>query len=97
MCHIGLNPQNEGEYMNTAFPSKILSYLSHGLVVVSTRVRSIQESKISKLINFTEDDNPKSIANTIKAINIDKQPDNVHLIKKLDMDFTKALGDLLKK
>src|SRR5690606_35053088 len=45
-CDIGLNPQKEGEYMDFAFPSKILSYLAHGLEVVSTRIKSVEQSKV---------------------------------------------------
>ena len=48
-CHIGLSTQTmEGEYLQTSFPSKVLSYLSLGLRVVSCYVDCVSKSKIGR-------------------------------------------------
>lgn len=51
-CDVGLNPQLIGNYMDTAFPSKILTYLSAGLNVISSKVDSIYCSKLKDEIFF---------------------------------------------
>ncbi|NBI07064.1 glycosyltransferase [Senegalia massiliensis] len=94
-CDIGLNPQFEGEYMNTAFPSKILSYLSHGLMVVSTSITSIKKSKISKYITFSVDDKPESIAKAILSIDTSKSMSSQDIINNLDKEFLRNLELLL--
>lgn len=94
-CDIGLNPQKEGEYMDFAFPSKILSYLSHGLQVVSTKISSVINSKISSHIVFSENDDPKAIAEAILKTNIPKKY-NKNIVKELDKKFVCDLANLLK-
>lgn len=94
-CDIALNSQNEGIYMNTAFPSKIISYLLHNLEVVSTRVNSILDSSISSLIFFSDDDKPESIANTILNIDLEKSNDNIDEISKLDFKFVESIKNML--
>lgn len=96
-CDIGVNPQYQGEYMNFAFPSKVLAYLSHNLIVVSTRIKSIQESKVSQYIYFSKNDSPLSIAEVIKSININASHNNAQLINELDQEFLKSLDNLLNK
>lgn len=90
-CNIGLNSQNTGEYMNSAFPSKILSYLSHDLIVVSTNVTSIVNSKLAPLIYFTNDDSPEELAKTISTIDINKSNRNSEFVKQLDDEFVENL------
>lgn len=96
-CNIGLNPQNSGEYMETAFPSKVLSYLSHGLNVVTTNLKSLSVSKVADLLMFTEEPTPERIANAILKIDI-KSPNYIYSrIETLDMNFRKDLVKMLKQ
>ncbi|MDO9154307.1 MAG: glycosyltransferase [Paludibacter sp.] len=86
-CQIAINPQKEGKYMNTAFPSKVISYLSHNLRVVSTRINSIEKSKLRYLITFSEDDQPINIVQSILSIDFNNLYDSASEIKKLNDDF----------
>lgn len=71
---IALNPQKEGEFSKYVFPSKILTYLSNGLPVVSTQGESIVRSSISDLIIFADEFTPESVAKAILSVHdIDKQ------------------------
>lgn len=94
-CDIALNPQNEGIYMSTAFPSKVISYLSHDLYVISTEIESVKKSSISKNITFLKDNNPQSIAKAILNADLSSVLNNNKLIKKLDDDFLIGMKRLL--
>ncbi|MGH2097441.1 glycosyltransferase [Aerococcus urinaeequi] len=95
-CTIALNLQDIGNYMETAFPSKILSYFSYGLNVVSTKVENIYNSPFSEHITFVDSENPKEWAKIVQNI-IETDPKSVlNLITKYDADFKLSLFDLLK-
>ena len=48
-CDIGLSTQNpDAAFNGTSFPSKILSYLSNGLKVVSIKIPAVEESAVGK-------------------------------------------------
>ncbi len=96
-CDIALNTQNEGSYMNTAFPSKILTYLSHNLRVVSTKIESILESDLADFIVFSESDTPQEIAKSIDSIDLGKPYDSSKKVRELDAQFVIDLGKLIKK
>lgn len=95
-CDIAINSQKEGSYMETAFPSKILSYLSHDLRVVSTRINSIQKSKLSSLIHFSANDSPEAIAQTIRSIDLAETFDSRLIIGRLDEEFLVNIKTLLE-
>lgn len=94
-CQIALNPQKGGNYMDTAFPSKVLSYLSHNLKVVSTKIESIVQSKVGEVVFFTENDTPESFVETITSIDATKNYNSTDLIRKLDRDFTDKIKKIL--
>lgn len=49
-CDIGLSTQiATGEYLKYSFPSKMLSYMSVGLRVVSSNIECVKKSKIGDL------------------------------------------------
>lgn len=96
-CDIALNPQNEGGYMNTAFPSKIITYLSHNLRVISTPIESIKMSKVSSYINFTESSNSGDFAKEIIELSLPVNKSDTNIIKKLDKEFVDYLKLLLQK
>jgi hypothetical protein len=95
-CHIGVNAQKEGNYMNTAFPSKIFTYLSNGLKVVSTNISGIKNSKIADYIVFSNDDSELSIANSINEISVnDNKLNYSEVIKSLHNNFVIDLKKIL--
>lgn len=98
-CDIGINPQKEGEYMDSAFPSKVLSYLSHGLKVVSTDIKSVKNSKVSAYIVFTKSDQPESISVAVKSIKLNENNNksNKNIVKELDKEFVQNIRNLFHK
>ncbi len=95
-CHIGLSTQNmDGEYLNSSFPSKILSYMALGLVVVSCNIECVKISKIGEFIYYYNNNNPKEIADAIMSIDFNNLLDSASEIKKLNDDFVIALSELL--
>jgi hypothetical protein len=95
-CHIGLSTQNmDGEYLNSSFPSKVLSYMALGLVVVSCNIECVKISKIGEFIYYYNNNNPKEIAEAIVSIDFNNLLDSASEIKKLNDDFVIALSKLL--
>lgn len=79
-CHIGLSTQEpSAQFNSTSFPSKILSYLSNGLSVVSIRIPAIETSPVGKCVMFYDEQNPIAIANAIKNANINTDFRNIVL------------------
>ncbi|WP_338655189.1 glycosyltransferase [Sporosarcina psychrophila] len=95
-CDIALNPQKQGDYMNTAFPSKVISYMAHSLRVVSTDLKSINNSKISRFINLTESDSPAAFAKAILSIDLNENLYTSHPIQDLDIEFLSSFKDLMR-
>ncbi len=96
-CKIGLSPQNpDATFNETSFPSKVLSYLSSGLRVVSVRIKSIETSKVSNLLNFYDGNDPKTVAEAIKAVDLNGSVDSRQVIKGLDEEFTQKLFNIIK-
>lgn len=96
-CQVGFSTQSPSVGFNeTSFPSKVLSYLSNGLRVVSIDIESIRCSKVSDLLYFYHYDTPKSIADTVKSIDFSDGYDSRKLINGLDKGFTDSINTLLK-
>lgn len=69
-CHIGLCTQDPTTQLNlTSFPSKILNYMAHGLIVVSGRNKAIETSDVGDLICYYSEQTPESMAHTLESIN----------------------------
>jgi hypothetical protein len=94
-CHIGLNPQNLGDYMQSAFPSKILTYLASNLRVVSTKVESTLDSPFSKLIFFSKSESAIDLMNSILKINLNSKYSSLSFIKKEEVKFLLDLKYIL--
>ena len=91
-CQIGLSTQNmDASFNDTSFPSKILSYMSNGLEVVSANIGVVKNSKISQYIHFYEVQDEKEIANVILNINLNAKSNNVDVVKELDKEFKEDL------
>lgn len=95
-CHIGLSTQNPDAAFNmTSFPSKILSYLSNGLTVVSIDIRAVKESGIGHCIYYYREQTPEKIAEAIKsAIIKDSRPEIAKLDKKFESDLDSLISSL---
>lgn len=91
-CHIGLSTQKpEGEFNDTSFPSKILTYMSNGLSVVSIRIPVLEQSALANRLCFYDVASGKILAEAIQRCDlITEQSSTLH---KLD---TKFKNDLLK-
>lgn len=96
-CDIGLSTQTpSGDYNNTSFPSKILSYMANGLRVVSIQIPVVENAKIGKSLYFYSEQTPQKIAEAIKEVNIDDEYDSRKLICELDKAFVEDLRKLLE-
>lgn len=95
-CHIGLSTQNPNASFNaTSFPSKILSYMSNGLSVVSVRIDAIEQSRVGKAIEYYEVQSPEEIAKAI--LRSLPTNNNQSLISELDTEFRHDIRALIKQ
>lgn len=96
-CDIGLSTQNpNADFNSTSFPSKILSYMSNGLRVVSINIPAIKESDIGDYMYYYEKQTPKEIAKAIQKIDFDDNYDSRKTIFDLDQKFRKELFKMIK-
>lgn len=97
-CCIGLCTQDPTSKLNlTSFPSKILNYMSHGLVVLSGRNRAIEESKVGDLVFYYNVQEAKSMADSIMRIKQFSQQEIRDRLVKLDIELHSELQNFLKK
>lgn len=95
-CDIGLSTQNpDAAFNDTSFPSKILSYLTNGLRVVTVRIPAIEKSAIGNLLYFYDTQNPENIAKAILSVDFHKKYDSRAEIKILDCKFRKEMSQIL--
>lgn len=96
-CHIGLSTQSmSGEYLQTSFPSKILSYLSMGLSVVSCYVECVSACKIGDLVSYYYEDTPQRIAEAIQNVHLENANERIlERMAQLDASFSAELKKLL--
>lgn len=93
-CHIGLSTQNPNASFNaTSFPSKILSYMSNGLSVVSVRIEAIERSKVGTAIEYYDIQSPEEIAKAI--LRTQPSNNNQSLISELDAQFRHDIQNLI--
>lgn len=96
-CHIGFCTQTpDAAFTNTSFPSKVLSYMTNGLRVVSVRIKAIEKSSVGDLVYFYDEPNPETIAETIKSINLNDNYDGRKIVLDLDVIFTNELKNILE-
>lgn len=95
-CDIGLSTQNpDADFNGTSFPSKILSYMSNGLRVISIDIPAIKSSGIGDYIYYYEKQTPEEIAKAIQKIDINDDYNARKIIYDLDKKFTKELFNFL--
>lgn len=68
-CRIGLSTLVPDEkFSELCFPSKILVYLSHGLNVVSSKTRAVQQSDVGDLLYYYQNQTPQEVAAAILQV-----------------------------
>ena len=96
-CQIGLSTQDPAaKFNNTSFPSKILSYMSNGLSVVSIKIDAVYNSSIGKNIYYYEDQTPEQIAAGIMSVDVKSSEQNRALIALLDKEFKQSIKQLIE-
>ncbi len=95
-CHIGLSTQNPNAAFNaTSFPSKVLSYLSNGLKVVTIKMPVLEQSKVNELLSYYTEDSPRALADAIKKVDLNKFEESRCVIQNLHetfkMDFCNSI------
>ncbi len=87
-CQVGFATQSaDAAFNETSFPSKVLSYLSNGLRVVSVRIKAIETSKVADLMYFYDGDSPKAVAEAIQSIDFSDGYDSRKCLSDLDASF----------
>lgn len=95
-CDIGMCTQDpDAEFTETSFPSKILSYLSNGLRVVSIDIPAVKNSDVADVIYFYNEQTPKAIAECIKSIDLNSAYNSKDKIMKLKRDFIANMENML--
>lgn len=95
-CHIGLSTQNpQGNFNDTSFPSKILTYMANGLQVVSARIPVVEGSDVDAYMNYYDSQTPESIAAAIKNVDLDNSIDTREIILKLNKKFKEKVKEVL--
>lgn len=97
-CDIGLSTQNPDAAFNaTSFPSKILSYLSNGLRVVSIRIPAIEGSDVGDKLFYYDEQTPKQIADAILSVDMAQAYDSRSDIVDLSNKFQNELMLMMKE
>lgn len=97
-CDIGLSTQNpDAEFNATSFPSKILSYMSNGLRVVSVRIPAIEQSAVGDYMYYYDKQTPKEIAKAIMQVDLNDGYNGRGIISELDEKFTKEIAELINE
>ena len=94
-CDIGICTRFLDDSMsNYTFPSKVLAYMSNGLLPVSSPLTCIKKSKVSEYVVFSEEVTPESFAKAVKSINTEYFKYDNSILTKLDQDFIFELKHL---
>lgn len=94
-CDIGLSTQDpSADFNGTSFPSKILSYMSNGLRVVSVRIPAIEQSAVGNMLYYYNNQTPEEIATAIMAVDIADGYNGKSVIAELDKCFTEDIKTL---
>lgn len=92
---IALNLQKEGEFGAYLFPSKILTYLSYNINVVTTRGESIINSSVKDILYFADNYTYEAIAKAIKSVDFERGIDYRDRLKQLNNVFAQKISERL--
>ncbi|MDE6284844.1 MAG: hypothetical protein K2M17_03785 [Bacilli bacterium] len=79
----------------TQFPSKIISYMSVGVPVLCSEVRSIVDCDVAQAITFYKGNSPLDIARGIKEARNKVKIDTITLLNECDNSFKKELNEII--
>ncbi|MBC7087118.1 MAG: glycosyltransferase [Tissierellales bacterium] len=97
-CDIGLSTQyNNARFNDTSFPSKILTYMANGLSVVSSRIKTVEESSVGKYLYYYDNNDPEEIAQTIMSVDLNSKLNTQEILDYLDNEFTQNIFKLLNQ
>lgn len=95
-CDVGLSTQNPDAAFNaTSFPSKILSYMSNGLRVVSIRIPAVEKSDVGRHLYYYDEQTPENIAKAILSIDFSDGYYSRSIIEELSNRFAEELSYML--
>lgn len=97
-CQIGLSTQrSDNELNDTSFPSKILSYLSNDVQVVTAKIKVVEESAVGDIVYYYTEDEPREIAKIVELAAHRSNKNGRKRLIELDMKFERELDELLKQ
>ena len=94
-CQIGLSTQNpDAGFNNTSFPSKVISYLSCNLRVVSYPIEVLTSSALNDVLYYYTQNTPQAVANAIMGVDVNADYDGQSVISALDSAFLEQLRQM---
>lgn len=97
-CDVGLSTQDpEASFNNTSFPSKVISYLSCNLRVVTYPIEVLTRSEFNDVLVYYSENTPQAIADAVMGIDYDAPYDGASVIAELDASFQNQLKALMEK
>lgn len=94
-CDIGICTRYLDDTMsNYTFPSKVLAYISNGLLPIVSPLTCIKESKISDCVIFSKEVTAKSFAEAVKSIDTGHLKYENSILTVLDRAFIAELKQL---
>ncbi len=95
-CDVGVAIQNmEGAFNNTSFPSKVLTYLSNGLDVLSTDIPAVSKSGVGEILYYCSSNDPEDMAKVLLGIDVTTPISKKAVLTKLDTDLRKDIVEFL--
>ena len=94
---IGIIPQASDEaFVNFGFPSKILSYLSHNLRTISSKLECVATSEFADYVVMVPAYSPENFANAIMEVDLQAPFNAIDKINEANHRFSKELEGLLQ-
>lgn len=94
-CNIGICPRLlEDNLSNYTFPSKVLVYISNGILPVTSSLSCIRESQIRDKVVQSKENTAKSFAEAITSINVESLEYDNSFLDELDLQFVSNLRHL---
>jgi hypothetical protein len=92
-CHIGISSYvMRPNFAYHTFPSKITTYMCHGLAVVLGYTKAFENHELSRNWSFFYEYKPEKVAEAILRINISKSySHDLDIIKKMDLELCEWL------
>ena len=91
VCTLDTNQQ----FINTQFPSKIISYMAAGIPVLCSEAKAIMTCDVTSAITFYKGNTPKDIADGIMLAKQKDAIDTRYLLDYCDTKFMKDLKQLI--